>query len=210
MTPSSEVETLIKHHCIVLTGGIASGKSTIAQMIRGRGFLVFDADQCARVVVQPGHTGLEKLSARFGPRILQTDGTLDRVKMKQLMTHDASAKRDLDAILHPLIREEFIREIQGTDLLQRPRTFFYEAALIHETHSAGDFKETWCAFCPSDIQQARLIARSGGKLTESDAQALINTQMPITEKARISSKIIDTSQTLAQVRAEIERLLASE
>lgn len=210
MTHASSLEILIKKHCIALTGGIASGKSTIAQMIKDRGFLVFDADQCARVVVQPGHIGLEALRAHFGPDILQPDGSLNRVKMKDLMTQDAAVKKNLDAIMHPLIREEFLRQIETTDLMTRPRTFFYEAALIHETNRAGDFKATWCAYCPSDVQLARLIARSGGKLSPGEALALIQTQMPITEKARISSKIIDTSSSIAQVRVQVETLLASE
>jgi dephospho-CoA kinase len=210
MNVQSALEMLVKNHCIALTGGIASGKSTIAQMLKDRGHLVFDADQCARAVVEPGQEGIQKLRAQFGSDILQLDGSLDRAKMKDLMIQDVSVKNQLDRIMHPLIRDEFLRQIQATDLASHPRTFFYEAALIHETNRAGDFKATWCAYCPSDIQLARLIARSAGKLSPAAARALIATQMPIAEKARISTRIIDTSTTLASVRSQVETLLTSE
>lgn len=207
---SSVTATFIHTYCIALTGGIATGKSSVAHFIKQYGIPVFDADECARSVVAPGRSGLEQLRSAFGSVIIHADGTLDRAQLRARMSHDPNAKAQLDLIMHPLIRDEFIRQIDASDLTAKPRIFFYEAALIHETGRAKDFKAVWCTLCSLEVQRSRLRARSGGTLSESDITALIATQMPASAKAALSDVVIDTSLSLAQVEQQLIRLLTAE
>lgn len=202
-----QITELIKKHCIGLTGGIASGKSTIAAMLRQRGYIVYDADQFAHRVVEPGREGLLRIREEFGDELIQDDGTLNRSKMRDMIAHDPTMRKKLDRIMHPLIRQEFYKQILATDLLDKPRVFFYEAALIHETGCSEDFAATWCAFCSSTQQVERMIQRSGGAFSKSQGEAMLRAQMPIDEKARRSTVTIDTSASLGDVRDQLDRLL---
>lgn len=206
---TNDIASLVKQHCIALTGGIASGKSTVAAFIRKHGFTVFDADVFAHEVVKAGSPGLAAIQQAFSSTdILLPDGTLNRAAMKNLISHDPAAKSRLDQIMHPLIRNEFLRQIKESGLIETPRTFFYEATLIHETGRGGDFKATWCVYCPRKTQLERLVSRSGERLSSEDAQALIDIQMPTDEKAKLSDVVIDTSSSLHSVESQLKSLLA--
>ncbi len=211
MTVSTETEeeiaTFVKKYCIALTGGIASGKSTIARMLSARGFIVFDADRCAHAVVEPGTKGLEQIRLAFGDDLVQENGMLNRSRMRELIAQDPEARTRLNSIMHPLIRDEFYREVQASSVWQHPGTFFYEAALIHETGRGEDFAATWCAFCSPEQQIERLIKRSAGALSRPHAEAMLRAQMPIDEKARRSTEIIDTSTSIEDVDRQLDRLL---
>ena len=178
-------------------------------MLTERGFIVFDADRCAHAVVEPGTKGLEQIRVVFGDDLVQENGMLNRSRMRELIAQDPEARTRLNNIMHPLIREEFHRQVQTSSLWQQPTTFFYEAALIHETGRGEDFAATWCAFCSPEQQIERLIMRSGGAMSRPHAEAMLRAQMPIDEKARRSTVTIDTSTSIEDVYHQLDRLLPS-
>lgn len=201
-----EVGELLKNYGIGLTGGIATGKSTVAHFLRAQGYLVIDADQLARQVVAPGSLGLSQLVAAFGQDILRADGQLDRAKLRQLAFNNPSMKMQLEAITHPLIRDALANELAQRGLTTKPRPFFYEAALLFETGTANKLHAIWATHCPLSKQLARIIARDGAQPDE--AQRTLAQQMPAAEKAALATLAIDTDCTLEELAERVKTALA--
>lgn len=202
---SQPLKDLVKAYGIALTGGVATGKSTVAAMLRNAGFLVIDADQLSRDVTAPGTPGLKRLVAAFGKEILTGDA-LDRKRLGDLVFNDPVRRRVLESLTHPMIREALGAQLEAVGLKEKPRPFFYEAALIFETKTEGDFRAVWATTCTEDQQKARLMTRSG--LSADAAERIIASQMPASEKAARAQVSIDTSGTLADVEAQVKRHLA--
>lgn len=200
------LKDLIKTYGIALTGGVATGKSTVANLIRQSGWPVIDADQLARTVTAKGTPGLALVVDAFGAEVLTADGALDRKRLGTLVFQDAAKRQLLEGITHPLIRDALGRSLQEHGLVARPRPFVYEAALIFETKSEKDFRAVWVTSCAPDVQRARLMTRSG--LTGDDADRLIGSQMPPAEKAARADVVIDTGVPLEQLATDVGRLLA--
>ena len=192
----------IKTHCVALTGGAATGKSTVASHLRSLGYLVFDADQCSRRAVTPGKPALKRIIDTFGAKILSADGTLERAVLRNLILSGAEARKRLEAITHPAIQQEFAEEIARSDLFEHPRVFFYEAALIHESGRKPDFKLVWCTDCSKDLQLKRLTERG---LSQTAARSLVDAQMPADEKTKLSDFVIDTSNSWESVVDQINK-----
>ena len=200
------IASLLKSHGIALTGGVATGKSTVAAMIAAAGIPVIDADQLAREVVAPNTAGLRAIAAEFGCEILASDGSLDRKAMAALVFADPEKRRRLEAITHPLIQEALAARLFGLGLVDHPAPFVYEAALIVELGRDREFAEMWVTWCPRPLQLSRLQARSG--LTAEAANQLIASQMAATAKAARATKVIDTSGDLSAVRTQVDGLLS--
>jgi dephospho-CoA kinase len=180
-------------HLFGLTGGIASGKSTVAGRFRARGVPVIDADELARDVVAPGSAGLRSLTQAFGAGILSPDGSLDRKAMGQLAFADEAARRRLNAITHPLISQ--LTAERAAELSRRGEALAcYEAALIVETGLADAFRPLVVVACPEETQLARIQARDGASLAE--ALARVRAQKPLGEKIAIADFVIDSSGSL--------------
>lgn len=180
--------TVVKKQGIALTGGIASGKSWVAKLLVARGFTVFDADQFARQVVEPGQRGLLVLEETFGSSVIQS-GRLDRLALRKMIAHDPKARLQINAILHPLIRETYFQAVLA---LEQP-TFhfhFYEAALIFENAIENDFYQVWLCDCSYEVQLHRLMARD--ESTKHLAEAIIASQWPREKKIAKHPVIIDT------------------
>lgn len=186
---------------IGLTGGIASGKSTVSAAFRALGAQIVDADEVARAVVAPGSPGLAALVRAFGPEIL-CEGQLDRARLGQRVFGDPQARQTLEAITHPLIAAESTARLEAAQASGAPLVI-YDAALLVESGRAEAFRPLVVVTLPPELQRARLMARDG--LSAAQAQARLDAQLPLHEKAALADHLIDNSgppeQTVAQVRA---------
>lgn len=198
----------LKQHCIALTGGIASGKSTVAKHLSEIGFHVIDADQVAREVVLPGSVGLNQLVQEFGSCIIDdVSGALDRKLLGELIFSDPAKKSKLEQVLHPLIATQSQQRLRDTPEGYDKGIVFYEAALVVENKRWHDFLELWVCYCPEAIQLARLQKRD--QIDEQAAKKRLAAQMSPLEKNNYADFIINTSCSWQQVTLEIATKLQS-
>jgi dephospho-CoA kinase len=192
-------------HRVALTGGIATGKSYIAGRMRAAGVAVVDADRLAREAVGRGSDALELVRRRFGARALTPDGEMDRRYVAAIVFADEAARRDLEAIVHPVVRsgiEEFFAAA--------PREAGFAVAdipLLYETARAGAFDAVIVAACAPELQIARVMARDGS--TRADAERRLRAQLPIEEKASRADYVIRTDGTHAQTDAAVSEVIES-
>jgi dephospho-CoA kinase len=195
---------------IGLTGGIACGKSTVADLLRELGAPVVDADELARRVVEPGSPALAEIVARFGKDVLDPGGALDRKKLGAVVFADAEARQALERITHPRIaaaaQDELARLVaQGHD------TVIYEAALIVEKKLYTWMDGLIVVALPPELQLARLMERDG--IDGEAAASRVAAQLPLADKIAVADHVIDNAgtpdQTRAQVRALWQRISAS-
>ena len=194
----------IKNYCIVITGGVATGKSVVASMLRKLGYTVIDADQLAREVVQPGRPALKMIAEAFGQDLLNHDGQLNRYKLREIVMRDDAARKKLEGILHPAIQTAFESTVK-TQKLGHGKIFFYEAALVFEIGRDHLFKECWATYCSEETQIQRLQQRS--HLTRQQCLDIIRAQMPAGLKAAKANRQIDTEVGLAEVEENIKNLV---
>jgi dephospho-CoA kinase len=189
---------------IGLTGGIASGKSAVASMLRGRGASVVDADLVARQVVAKGQPALAELVARFGADILDEHGELDRKKLGAIVFGDAQARADLNRITHPRIAAASQAEIarlgaQGAGIV------FYEAALLVENRAQTWLDGLIVVSAPRDVQRARVVSRD--QIDDADAEARLAAQLPLDDKLKVATWVIDNAGDLASTELQVDVLL---
>ena len=195
-------------HVIGLTGGIASGKTTVARLLAERGATVIDADQLARQVVEPGQPALAELVARFGAAILTPEGQLDRKRLGALVLGagaDPGARADLGRITHPRIQAASARAIAEASE-RGARVVFYEAALLVENRSYEGLAGLIVVAADPAIQEARLVARD--LLSVEDAQARIATQAPLEAKLAVATWVISNEGELDHLRAQLDTVVA--
>jgi dephospho-CoA kinase len=183
-----------------LTGGIASGKSTVARMFAELGAPIVDADQLARDVVEPGSDGLAAIVARFGAAVLEKDGRLDRKKLGELVFADARARADLEAILHPRIAAESQRQI-AAHAEAGAGIVLYEAALIVENGLHRGLGGLIVVAVPPAVQIARLMARDG--LDRAACEARLAAQLPLADKIAAADHVIDNAGSLAATLRQV-------
>ena len=179
-------------HLFGLTGGIASGKSTVAARLRARGVPVIDADELAREVVAPGTPGLAAVVEAFGTSVLAPDGSLDRKALATVAFADPAARKRLEAITHPRITQLSMERAAELERAGEPLGC-YEAALLVENKVADAFRPLVVVACPEEMQIERLVARGS---TRDDAVARIRAQKPLAEKTAAADHVIDTTGTL--------------
>lgn len=186
---------------IGLTGGIATGKSSVARYFQDRGAMVIDADQLAREAVEPGSPALEEVIAAFGEDVRAPDGSLDRKRLGSLVFSDSRKRRQLEGILHPAIRR--LAEDRIASAAERGRrVLFYVAPLLIEAGVTGRVDEIWVVTVRSEVQVERLMLRDG--INRDEALRIIGSQMPLAEKELHGRIVIDNSGT----PEETNRLLA--
>jgi dephospho-CoA kinase len=186
---------------IGLTGGIASGKSTVAGMLAAKGAWVVDADQLARRVVGPGSPALSEIARSFGPEVIAADGALDRSRLAELVFADESARLRLNEIVHPGVLElsqEEIREAQSAGA----RIVVYDVPLLFETQRQAEFDGTLVVWVEAQTQLLRLRLRSD--LTEAEAEARIAAQMPLDRKRELTDWVIDNSGALEETQELVD------
>lgn len=188
-----------------LTGGIASGKSTVARLLRERGAAVVDADLLARQVVEPGQPALAELVARFGTQILTPDGLLDRKRLGAIAFADPQARADLGRITHPRIAAASASAI-ATWADAGANVVFYEAALLVENRAHLGLAGLIVVSASAEVQHARLVARDG--LTADEATARIVAQAPLADKLAVATWVIENQGEPAALGSEVERVVA--
>lgn len=189
-----------------LTGGVASGKSSVAGFFRQAGLEVIDADQLSREVVRPGSEGLRQLRAAFGAGVLTADGRLDRAALAARVFADEAERRRLNAIVHPLIgRETAVRVKQLQE--RGVQLACYEAALLVENGLVEAFRPLVVVSLPASAQLQRLMARDG--LAESAARQRIAAQKPLADKVAVADFVIDNRGDLAALEARAVQTLAN-
>jgi len=183
-----------------LTGGIASGKSTVARLFGSLGVPIIDADELAREVVTPGTQGLAQIVARFGPRVLAPDGTLDRRALRAIVFADPAARADLEALTHPAIRaamEERSRAAGGP----------YQIFMIPLLLESGDrqaFDRVLVVDCDPELQVRRLQARDGSTLEQ--VRAILGAQVPRAVRLKEADDLITNDGELHALTSQVERL----
>lgn len=192
-------------HVIGLTGGIASGKSTVARMLAERGAAIVDADQLARQVVEPGQPALAELVARFGAAILAPDGTLDRKRLGAIAFADPAARADLGRITHPRIAAASAAAIAAWSDAGA-NVVFYEAALLVENRAHQGLSALVVVAASPDVQLQRVMARDG--LDADAARARIASQAPLEDKIKVATWVIQNDGDQAALAAEVDRVVA--
>ena len=185
-----------------LTGGIASGKSTVARMLEARGFAGIDADALARVVVEPGQPALAEIAARFGPQVLRPDGTLDRPRLGAIVFADAAARAALNAITHPRIAELLLARL--AEALAGPQPVLLDHPLLYETGSQALCTQVAVVYVDRDTQIRRLMERNA--LSREEALDRIGSQMDLEEKVRRADHVLDNRGTLEQTQRQVDEL----
>lgn len=175
---------------IGVTGGIATGKSTVDRMLADHGAIVIDADELAREAVRPGEPTLDEVAARFGRDVIRPDGTLDRGRVGEIVFADAEARHDLERITHPRIME-LMQERIAAALAGPAPLVAVDIPLLFERAREGMFEGVLLVYAPRDVQLRRLRERNG--LDEDAALQRLAAQLPIDEKRDRASWIIDNS-----------------
>jgi dephospho-CoA kinase len=190
---------------IGLTGGIATGKSTFSAALRARGVPVVDADALARAAVAPGSPALAEIARAFGEAVLAPDGSLDRKRMAALVFGDPAARRRLEAITHPAIRRATAEETarlatDGHELA------FYDTPLLFEVGLDRTVDAVVVVWAPEAAQRARLATRDG--LAPAEVDARLAAQLPVDDKAARADFVVENADTIGELGAKADRLLA--
>jgi dephospho-CoA kinase len=183
-----------------LTGGIGSGKSTVAQLFKAEGMPIIDADLIARQLVAIGQPALEEIIQTFGTAILHQDGSLNRNQLKNIIFSDPEKKQQLEAILHPRIYAQIEQQLV---VLNAPYCIIC-IPLLTETKKQALVDRVLLIDCPLEQQIKRVGNRD--QLTESQIHAIINTQASKTQQLAIANDVIDNSKTLAQLAEQVKNL----
>lgn len=195
---------------IGLTGGIASGKSTVAAILRRLGAAIINADELSREVVQPEQEAWKEIIETFGPEILQGDKTLDRRKLRKIVFDDPEARKKLETIIHPRVRALAERKISelaavGSSII------VYEVPLLFEAQIHLWLRPVIVVACDAATQKQRLRERDG--LTDEEAEQHLNAQMSLEEKRRLADYVIENNGSMTeleqQVRAVLEKIKAT-
>ncbi len=186
-----------------LTGGIASGKSTVSAILAGLGAVVVDADLLAREVVARGTPGLAAVVDEFGPGLLTPDGDLDRAAMGTLVFADASARRRLEAIIHPLVHA---RSAEVEAAAAPDAVVVHDIPLLAEVGRAGEFDAVVVVDAPTEVQVARMVDDRGW--TREEAQARIAAQASREERLAIATHVVDNTGSLDELRRRVGEIHA--
>lgn len=187
---------------IGLTGGIASGKSTVANYLKENGFAVIDADIAARQAVEKGTEGLRKVAETF-PGVLNEDGTLNRKALGTIIFNDKAQRDSLNEIVHPIVRR--LMDEEKAAALSEGKVVVMDIPLLYENELEHTVDEVWVVYVSYDIQKMRLMKRN--ELSESEADARINSQMSMDEKRDKADIVIDNCHDLNSLYKRLEALI---
>lgn len=187
-----------------LTGGIASGKSTVSRRLTELGAHVIDADLIAREVVAPGSEGLAAIVEAFGPQMLDEHGQLDRARLGALIFEQSEARQRLNQITHPRIAQRMMELAMQAEQEHGHEWVIYDAALLVENKIHTMLTALIVVACEREVQIERLMARDG--FSRDEALARISSQLPLEEKVAVADHVIDNSGSLEQTLAQTDAL----
>lgn len=188
---------------VALTGGIATGKSYVATRLKEAGIPIVDADVLARDVVAPGTPALAAIRKRFGPDAVRRDGSMDRVRVGQIVFKDKRARLDLEAIIHPAVIKA-INEFFNT-LPKRTPFAVADIPLVFETGREKEFDAIVVVACPREMQIERMMERN--KLSKEDAERRLNAQLPIEQKVKKATYVINNVGTFEELNTQVDELI---
>lgn len=188
---------------IGLTGGIASGKSTVSRLLVERGALLVDADRIAREIVLPGSPALDQIADRFGADMLLPDGSLDRKRLGNVIFSDAAARKALEEITHPAIRQEMMTQMRRLEEEHPQSLVVVDVPLLYESGLTDRFEEIVVVYVPQAIQLERLMRRDG--LSEAEASERLLSQWDIEMKRERADYVIDNSNGIEETRQQVEQ-----
>jgi dephospho-CoA kinase len=187
---------------IGLTGGIGSGKITVSKLFADLGAAIIDTDIIAHALTAPGQPALQQISAVFGPEMIQADGALDRAALRQRVFGDDAAKKTLEAILHPMIRQAVAAELAQP--IQTAYRIIVVPLLFETAAYSSLIKRSLVVDCPEQLQIERAMARS--KLSEADVRAIIAAQIPRSERIARADDIIVNDSSLEKLTESVGKM----
>ncbi|HDL0581751.1 TPA: dephospho-CoA kinase [Staphylococcus aureus] len=191
---------------IGLTGGIASGKSTVSELLSVFGFKVVDADKAAREAVKKGSKGLAQVREVFGDEAIDENGEMNRRYMGDLVFNHPEKRLELNAIIHPIVRD--IMEEEKQEYLKQGYSVIMDIPLLFENELENTVDEVWVVYTSESIQMDRLMQRNN--LSLEDAKARVYSQISIDKKSRMADHVIDNLGDKLELKQNLERLLEEE
>ncbi|HDP5807622.1 TPA: dephospho-CoA kinase [Staphylococcus aureus] len=191
---------------IGLTGGIASGKSTVSELLSVFGFKVVDADKAAREAVKKGSKGLAQVREVFGDEAIDENGEMNRRYMGDLVFNHPEKRLELNAIIHPIVRD--IMEEEKQEYLKQGYNVIMDIPLLFENELENTVDEVWVVYTSESIQMDRLMKRNN--LSLEDAKARVYSQISIDKKSRMADHVIDNLGDKLELKQNLERLLEEE
>ncbi|MCX7973618.1 MAG: dephospho-CoA kinase [Candidatus Aminicenantes bacterium] len=192
---------------VALTGGIACGKSIVADYLEKKGCYIHRADEVAHQLMLPGKKVWKMIVAHFGESILNPDGTINRRQLGEIVFGNQQAREFLNHLIHPLVlkkKKQILRRLEKTN---KEGIFISEAALTIEAGFISFFDKIIVVWCPEEIQIERLMSRN--QLTREEAERRIRAQLPVKEKLKYADYVIDTSGTIEETLAQTEKVFQS-
>lgn len=186
---------------IGLTGGIASGKSTVSNYLKALGIPIVDADRISRQVVEPGGLGLSKIVDAFGDTILE-EGFLNRRKLREIIFSDDDKRLLLNSILHPIIHDEIVNQLE---LLKHEPIVVFDAPLLLENNLKYMVDILWVVAADEDVQIKRVIARD--QIDFKEAKAIVDKQMSLSEKIGLADVVIENNSTIEVLKVKVDQAL---
>ena len=187
---------------IGLTGGIATGKSTVSRLLAERGAAIIDADVIAREIMEPGHPVLAAVSEPFGPGVLNADGTLNRKKLGEIVFSNPEERKALEALTHPAIRAEMKQRMEELEAADPHRLVVADIPLLYESGLDPLYERIMVVYVPREVQLTRLMLRDG--LSKEAAEQRISAQMDIEIKKERADILIDNSGGLEETKRQID------
>ncbi|MCR8971735.1 dephospho-CoA kinase [Staphylococcus aureus] len=191
---------------IGLTGGIASGKSTVSELLSVFGFKVVDADKAAREAVKKGSKGLAQVREVYGDEAIDENGEMNRRYMGDLVFNHPEKRLELNAIIHPIVRD--IMEEEKQEYLKQGYNVIMDIPLLFENELENTVDEVWVVYTSESIQMDRLMQRNN--LSLEDAKARVYSQISIDKKSRMADHVIDNLGDKLELKQNLERLLEEE
>ncbi|WP_338788953.1 dephospho-CoA kinase [Metabacillus sp. FJAT-53654] len=190
---------------IGLTGGIASGKSTVSDMLRKQGIRVIDADQIAREVVEIGKPAYEQIVKTFGQDILHEDKTINREKLGTLIFSEENKRQQLNKIVHPAVRKEMLKQTEE-EKAHQAKIVVLDIPLLFESKLTYMVDEIIVVYVDEETQLKRLMKRNS--YSEEEAKIRIGSQFPLKEKAELADEIIHNQGSIEETRAQVHELIS--
>ena len=202
--PARRADGLLR---VALTGGIATGKSYVLAQLGRRGVPTIDADRLARDVVRPGRPAWAALVERFGADICRPDRQVDRARLGSIVFADAVARADLEAIVHPPVRQAIADWFEAREADARVSLAVADIPLLYETGREGSFDRVVVTACPPEVQERRIVARDG--LPVAEARRRMEAQLPIEHKADRADFVVRTDGTFEETDRQVDAVLGA-